>query len=161
MSMIQKYLVCFGAGFMVLLMVCAVPAKPGGGGQAEIVAFNAKYSEATRRMDNAATMALFTEDAVDLLPGMEPMSGKVTITKWLDQTMEGLKGIQMVSNEDEFHDIEVSGNWASEWANTHQVVNLADGKRVEIYGKMLLVLQKGGDGQWKIKEEMWNNIEKH
>jgi len=159
--MIQRYFVFFSSGAAALFLLLTVPVRSEPDSQAEIAAFNAKYTDATRRMDNAATMALFADDAVDLLPGMEPMSGKVMITKWLDQTMEGLKGIQMVSNEDEFHDIEVSGNWASEWANTHQVVNLADGKRVEIYGKMLLVLQKGGDGQWKIKEEMWNNIEKH
>jgi len=159
--MIQRYFVFFSSGAAALFLLLTVPVRSERDSQAEIAAFNAKYTDATRRMDNAATMALFADDAVDLLPGMEPMSGKVMITKWLDQTMEGLKGIQMVSNEDEFHDIEVSGNWASEWANTHQVVNLADGKRVEIYGKMLLVLQKGGDGQWKIKEEMWNNIEKH
>ena len=159
MSMIWKCLAGLGCGITLAGTLGSLQAS-GKDGPAEIAAFNAKYTDATRRMDNAATMSMFADDAVDLLPGMEPMTGKATITKWLDQTMEGLKGIQMVSNEDEFHDIRVAGNWASEWATTHQVVILADGKRLEIYGKMILILGRGADGAWKIKEEMWNNVEK-
>lgn len=160
MSLTRRWLVGLSAAAVGIVRIHTLCAQ-GTGEPAEIRTFNAKYTDATRRMDNAGTMALFADDAVDLLPGMEPMTGKATITKWLDQTMEGLQGIQMVSNEDEFHDIQVSGDWASEWATTHQVVTLASGKRVEIYGKMLLVLGKDEAGAWKIKEEMWNNIERH
>jgi len=57
----------------------------------------------------------------------------------------------------EFHDIQVSGDWASEWATEHQVVQPPDGKPVsEGYGKMALVLRREAGGEWKVKQEMWN-----
>jgi ketosteroid isomerase-like protein len=57
----------------------------------------------------------------------------------------------------EFHDIRVCGEWASEWATEHQVVQTPDGKPViESYGKMALVLHRGANGEWKVQQEMWN-----
>jgi len=63
----------------------------------------------------------------------------------------------VTKQEDEYHDIHVSGDWASEWGLTYQVLQPADGKpQIENHGKILLVLHKEKDGHWKIKQEMWN-----
>jgi ketosteroid isomerase-like protein len=72
----------------------------------------------------------------------------------------GLKGYQVTKQENEFHGIQVSGDWASEWGTTVQVVRPPDGKpAIEIHGKILLVLHKGKDGAWRIMNEMWNTAE--
>jgi len=53
--------------------------------------------------------------------------------------------------------IDVSGDLASEWCAEHQVVLMPDGKPpFNGRGKMLLVLRKGRDGNWRIEREMWN-----
>jgi uncharacterized protein (TIGR02246 family) len=120
--------------------------------------FNRKFREATLRMDNAATMALWAEDGVTLLPGMAPVEGKKTIAKWLDGVVAGLAGYRVTAQDNEFHDIRVCGDWASEWGTTHQVVQPPDGKpAIETWGKILLVLHRDKDGAWKISEEMWNS----
>jgi uncharacterized protein (TIGR02246 family) len=123
----------------------------------EIASFNQKFRDATLQMDNAATMALWAEDGVTLLPGLAPIEGKKTIARWLDGVVAGLAGYRVTTQENDFHDIQISGDWASEWGATHQIVQPPDRKPViETWGKILLVLHRDADGAWKIREEMWN-----
>jgi uncharacterized protein (TIGR02246 family) len=111
-------------------------------------------------MDNAGLMSLWDDDGTTLLPGMAPISSKKTISKWLDDVISKMPGYKVTKQENDFHDIQVSGDWASEWGTTHQVVQPPDGKPViEIHGKILLVLHKGKDGAWRIRNEMWNAAE--
>jgi len=66
-------------------------------------------------------------------------------------------GRGVTKEEMEFHDIQVCGDWASEWATEHQVAQAPEGKpNFEGYGKMALVLHREAGGEWKIKQEMWN-----
>jgi ketosteroid isomerase-like protein len=68
-----------------------------------------------------------------------------------------LKGWRMEKMELDFQGIEVSEDWASEWALEHQVVRPLDDRPVfDGRGKMLLVLHREADGNWKVKREMWN-----
>ncbi len=132
-------------------------AASGGAEKKEIEAFNKEFLEVTLRMDNAGVMVHWADDGVTLLPGMAPIMGKKTIAKWLEDVVARMPGYRITKQENEFHDIQVSGDWASEWGTTNQVVQPPDGKPpIETHGKILLVLHKEKDGVWKIKQEMWN-----
>jgi len=123
----------------------------------EVEAFNERFAAVTRQMDNAGAMALWAEDGVSLLPEMAPMQGRARIAKFLDEVTSLMKGWRVISHESACHDIDVSGDRASEWCETHQVVQPSGGlPRIDIHGKMLLVLRKGGDGAWRLQSEMWN-----
>jgi hypothetical protein len=68
-----------------------------------------------------------------------------------------LKGWRMEKMERNFQGIEVSEDWASEWALEQQVVRPPDDRHVfDWRGKMLLVLHREADGNWQVKREMWN-----
>lgn len=83
--------------------------------------------------------------------------GKKAITRFLDGVMASIPGGRMEKFEMECHDIAVSGDWASEWCTEHQIVHFpGDKPPFEGWGKMLLVLHRGTDGKWRIREEMWN-----
>jgi ketosteroid isomerase-like protein len=57
----------------------------------------------------------------------------------------------------DFQGIEVSGDWASEWALPHEVVRPPDNRPAfDGHGRMLLVLHREAYGNWKVKREMWN-----
>jgi ketosteroid isomerase-like protein len=131
---------------LVLLLVGAIrmtASLPGAADVKEIEAFNERFEEVTLRMDNAGVMALWADDGVTSLPSMAPIEGKKTIAKWLDDVVAKLPGCKVTKQENEFHDIRVSGDWASEWGTTHQVVQPPEGKPpIEGYGKILLVLHK-------------------
>jgi uncharacterized protein (TIGR02246 family) len=123
----------------------------------EIEAFNKKYIEAHLKMDNQAIMATWAEDGVGLLPAEAPMIGKPAIAKFLNEVTSQMPGYQMQKVEMDFQGIEVSGDWASEWAYEHQVVQPPDGKPfIDSYGKLLLVLHRETDGNWRVTREMWN-----
>jgi ketosteroid isomerase-like protein len=126
-------------------------------GRADIESFNRALSDATRRMDNAATMALWSEDGVSLLPSTKPIEGKAAIGAFLSATTAGFPGAHMEQFELRCQDVEVSGDWASEWCTEHQVVRFADARPpFDGWGKLLLVLHRSSDGQWRIRTEMWN-----
>ncbi len=124
---------------------------------AEIAAFNRALDEATRKMDNAAVLALWEDDGVSLLPGQAPLVGKKAIAKFLDEITAKFPGGKMQTFEMQCYDVRVDGRMASEWCTEHQVVHFADGKPpFDGRGKMLLVLHKGDDGAWRLQKEMWN-----
>jgi ketosteroid isomerase-like protein len=147
----------------VLLLLALVTATTARAQQAsatshpEIDAFNRSFANATPTMDNAAILALWDDQGVSLLPSTKPIAGKPAITKFLTDVMASLQGAHMTKFESACHDIQVSGDWASEWCTEHQIVALPNDKPpFNGYGKMLLVLHRGRGGAWRIREEMWN-----
>lgn len=128
-----------------------------GSGRAEIEAFNQKFIAAHLKMDNVAVLAMWDEDGVSLLPGMAPLEGKKVIGKFFDDAVKPLTGYHMVKMEIDFRKIQVMGEWAYEWGLEQQVLQPPDGKPViEGRGNILLILHKNAQGEWAIKQEMWN-----
>ncbi len=124
---------------------------------ASIDRFNQALESATRRMDNAATLALWDDDGVSLLPATPPISGKAALGRFLEEVTAKYPGAHMESFEMQCHTIEVSADDASEWCTEHQVVRFSDGKPpFDGRGTMLLVLHRKAGGDWRIKAEMWN-----
>jgi ketosteroid isomerase-like protein len=124
--------------------------------RAGIERFNKALDDATRRMDNAATLALWEDDGISLLPQAAPIVGKKALAKFLDDVMGGIAGAKMEKFELECFDVEITGTTATEWCNEHQIVQLAGDKKFDGRGRMLLVLHRGTDGLWRMKREMWN-----
>jgi uncharacterized protein (TIGR02246 family) len=123
----------------------------------EIEAFNKHYLELHQKMDTAGVLALWAEDGVDLLPDEAPMIGKKAIVAWVEGVLKAIPGYKVTKEELEFHDIQVAGDWASEWATEHQVVQAPDARpAIESCGKMALLLHRETNGEWKVKQEMWN-----
>lgn len=122
----------------------------------EIAAFNHALADATRRMDNATTVALWADDGISLLPSTPPITGKAAIAAFIDGVTKSLPGAHMLSFTLDCHDVEVAGAWASEWCTEHQVVAIPDRPNFDGWGNMLFVLHRDGDGRWRIAREMWN-----
>lgn len=139
-----------------LLLLAALAANTGHAADAGIEAFNKALSDATLHMDNAATMALWDEEGASLLPSTEPIVGKKAISEFMDKVTSQLPGAHMKSFEMQCSGIEQSGDWASEWCDEHQIVELGKGKPdFDGRGRMLLVLHRGADGKWRLRREMW------
>jgi uncharacterized protein (TIGR02246 family) len=154
-----------GACLVVVVAGAAVGARGvgagGGSSKDEIDAFNKRYVELHLNMDTAGIFATWAEDGVSLMPGEAPLIGKKAIVAWVENILSQMQGYKVVKEEIDFHDIQISGDWASEWANEHQVVQPPDGKPViDSRGKMALVLHREANGEWKVKQEMWNQAPK-
>ena len=142
------------------LFLCLAPAMTlAADDRAGIEAFNRAFAEATRKMDNGAVIALWEEDGTSLLPSTPPIRGKKAIAAFIEKVVADLPGAKMEKFESECFDIQVSGAWASEWCTEHQIVTFPGGKPpFDGYGKLALVLHRGADGKWRIKQEMWNQV---
>jgi ketosteroid isomerase-like protein len=133
------------------------PAAPRGDAATEVEAFNRAMREGTMRMDTAALIALWEDDGVSLLPGEKPIVGKKAVGAFIEEAIRSMPGAKVQSFEMECSGLEVSGDWASEVCEEHQVVDLGPGKPpFDGRGKLLFVLHRGKDGAWRIRREMWN-----
>jgi uncharacterized protein (TIGR02246 family) len=149
----------------VALLACAMASAGLGAGAVsakdEIDGFNKSYVELHLKMDTAGIFAIWAEDGVSLMPGEAPLIGKKAIVAWVENILSRMPGYKVVKEEIDFHDIQIWGDWASEWAMEHQVVQPPDGKPViDSRGKMALVLHREAGGVWKVKQEMWNQAPK-
>jgi ketosteroid isomerase-like protein len=143
----------------IVLAACAsAPARPTTPDRRpEIDAFNRTFADATRRMDDAAELALWEDDGVSLLPSTKPIVGKRAIAAFVAQVTAAHPGAHMVSFELRCDGIELAGDVATEYCHEHQIVDLGDGKApFDGRGNMLLVLHRGADGAWRLRREMWN-----
>ena len=126
-----------------------------------ILRFNQKLADATRHMDNAATLALWADDGVSLLPDASPLLGKPAIAAFMDRVTASLKGATMAKFAMQCSGIEVSGDLASEWCAEHQIVTLPGNQPpFDGHGQMLLVLRRDTQGDWRLLREMWNQAPK-
>jgi len=122
----------------------------------EIAAFNEKFINAHLRMDNPAIIGMWADDGVSLLPNMPPLVGKQAIAKFINDITAQMPGYKIVREKIDFRDIQVSGDWASEWGLETQALQPPKMDAMEGYGKIMFVLHKDSSGQWKIQQEMWN-----
>jgi len=123
-----------------------------------VQALNQKEEEACSRMDNWESGELWADDGVDLIEGLKPMVGKAAILKWYDSLTTLMRGAKMEYCTVDWRKIKIQGEWAWEWAITRQKIDLpAPQKPIESNGKMLLILKRQADGEWKIELESWNS----
>src|SRR5580704_3251575 len=127
----------------------------------EVDRFNKRYVELHLKMDTEGIFGTWAEDGVSLMPGEAPLIGKKAIVTWVEKILSQMPGYKVVKEEIDFHDIQISGDWASEWATEHQVVEPPDGKpAIDSLFNMALVLHRETNAEWKVKQEMWNQAPK-
>lgn len=125
-------------------------------GAAGLDAFNRAVIDATKRMDTSASVALWEENGVSILPGSAPLVGKPAIGAFLEKVTAQFPGASMESFTLDCATVAVDGDLASERCVEHQVVKFPGGKPpFDGWGNILYVLHRTG-GQWRIRAEMWN-----
>jgi uncharacterized protein (TIGR02246 family) len=146
----------------VAIVACASPAiaaPPADTGleRQKIEKLNQELDDAILHMDNARVLALWADDGVTLLPGLAPVEGKKNIADFMEKVVASMPGFHVSEQHTDYRDLQISGDWASQWGLTHQVAVPPDGKpAIDVRGKILLVLHRESDGTWKIEREMWN-----
>jgi ketosteroid isomerase-like protein len=122
-----------------------------------IARLNDSLVAATRAMDNEATLRLWEDDGISLLPGMAPIMGRKSIGAFMYRVTGTLPGAHVERFDFACHNITVSGDWASEWCTEHQIIHFANGTpSFDGWGKLLFILHRSAGGSWRIRTEMWN-----
>jgi uncharacterized protein (TIGR02246 family) len=133
-------------------------AATASGSRKEIDEFNRRFVDACRSMDHKASVDMWADDGVDLLPGMEPMIGKDAISAWLAGLEAQMKGAKVTQCDVDWQQIQVAGTVAYEWGINTQTVSVPDHPEpFKNKGKITLILRKQLDGSWKQALESWNS----
>src|SRR5690348_16871085 len=99
------------AGILALAFAMPVRTPPAEqNARKSLDAFNQEFVAACVRMDHKADAAFWTEDGVDLLPGLPPMVGKAKISAWLDSLTPQLAGAKMQYCTVDWQDIQIHGD---------------------------------------------------
>lgn len=142
-------------------IACALVAQParaqrlGTRDSAGVAAFNLAFEQATRTMNTTATLALWAEDGVSLMPQVAPIKGKPAIKSFIDGVMKDIGDATMQSFTMRCFDILGTPPIATEWCVEHQVVLMPDKKTFDSWGRLALVLRKDADGRWRLGQETW------
>ena len=140
------------AAVALTILACGLAAA---GEDPGIVAFNRAVIDATKNMDNAATLALWEDGGVSILPSTPPIVGKPAIAAFLKDVTSRFPGAKMESFTLDCVRVALDGDFAAERCVEHQVVNIPGGKPFDGRGNILYVLHRSG-GRWRIRAEMWN-----
>ena len=110
---------------------------------------------ASKRQDKAALLDLWDEDGVALPPGGEPIVGIKALTHWLIR--DDGPSHEVTVYEHDFHERTILGDWAFELGMFRSVARLTDsGETIETSGKLLRILKRQPDGEWKVARSIWN-----
>ena len=106
--------------------------------------------------DIEALLGLRTEDAVEILPGDQPLIGKDAIRAAWNQEAEFVEQYKNLSIEE----IELVGDWAfTRISFTQSSKPVIGGDPIVQNGQGLLIVQRQPDSSWKIHWEMANYSE--
>ena len=137
-------------------------AATASGGQTAVAADKAAIDK-TRNQYMAAwtagsadrVAALYTEDAIVLYPNQGAVVGRAAILAYFKGFYDQFAQESFVLDSDE---IRIAGNWAFDRGTYRLAMSpRAGGPRIEDHGKYLVILERQGDGSWKVARDMDNS----
>ncbi len=113
--------------------------------------------KASMANDVDTLLGLWTDDGVIIRPAGEPVIGKKAITQAMESYREQLKNITITQYIIDFKEVTIIGDHAYEWGDYHHKYFTKDnpGKELEQKGKLMRILRRQPDGQWKAARAIW------
>lgn len=104
---------------------------------------------AVRSQNHGVLSSLLTEDAVLMAPGSD-------FQRERPEFPGAGENMSLLEYDEEFEELEVSEKFAYEWGVVRCVYMLADGEKKQLRYKVLRILQRQADGEWKVHRAIWN-----
>lgn len=105
------------------------------------------WMKATKAGDAATVLSLMSDDAVFMVPGVEPF-GKAAFAT----ALEGLKGMT-IEGRSEIRELELVGDVAWLRSRIDMTATAADGRSTRRSGYTLTILRKEADGRWRLARD--------
>lgn len=136
---------------------CTAPAPPEPSAdevRATLLAEANAFSAAYMNGDYGAIEAAYTEDAVAIPGGGEPVTGPAAIRELFVLP----EGASVVHHRLMPREVVVSGDHAYDWG-TYEVQSARNGETGDMRrGTYTVVWRRGEDGRWRMKIDMWSII---
>lgn len=145
----------------VLLSACLTPAPIEKAEQSDLEAIERLHRQdarAARDKDFDTLLTLLSDDIVFMPPGENFLRGLEAVKEKQQRYRDQLAGIEILDYRFEFEEVVLAGDYAFEWGANIGRVRTADGNEVEQRTKLLRILKRQPDGQWKVHRAMWNGV---
>ncbi len=151
------------AAFFVLSMLAAMPcpgqtcrtATPGE--QVRIQELSDKDKSASITGDWRSLATLWTDDAVVLPPGRQPIIGIEGIRAWLQQDHVDVMKVEVTDYSVAVHETRVCGDEAFQWGTTRMAMKPKGAPSgAHAVGNIERVLRRQADWAWKVERAIWN-----
>lgn len=112
---------------------------------------------ATLSRDPRALADLWTDDGVLLEPGGQAKIGKQFISSEVEKAIAQQPRMKILSYVPEIKEIKITDGWAYEWGYfSSRYKESPEAEEKSFRGKMVRILRKQSDGNWKFARVMWN-----
>ena len=102
--------------------------------------------------DAAGVAAHYTDDAAVLPPDAGRIDGREGIQGvWQGLIDADVRDVALTTQE-----VDVFGDVANEVGTISATAPSEDGGRVQLAGKYVAVWKRGGDGNWRLRRDIWN-----
>jgi len=102
--------------------------------------------------DAAGVAAHYTDDAALLPPDAARIDGREGIQGvWQGLIDADVRDVALTTQE-----VDVFGDVANEVGTISATAPSEDGGRVQLAGKYVAVWKRGGDGNWRLRRDIWN-----
>lgn len=123
----------------------------------KIKALHQQDMKAAREGDYKTLRSLLTKDAVMMPPNTDWIQGEVELEKNYEQMEEAMKGVEILDYQLDFEEVEVLGEYAFEWGRIIGTSKNEDGEISESFYKVMRILKKNDNGEWKVHRAIWNS----
>lgn len=125
--------------------------------RAAIEQLHRKDAVAAKAGDVSTLATLWTDDAVALPPGEQPVIGIAAIRDWLQRTRLDTTKFEITEYVLDFQELRISGDQAFEWARTSMSMRPKGAPAgVHAAGNLMRILKRQPDGEWKVARAIWN-----
>lgn len=112
---------------------------------------------ASRSGDFETLRTLMSDEAVMMPPGGNFVRGRAEIDAGMGRMSEAMRTVEVLEYVLDFEEVKVLGDYAFEWGVIRGRMRSLDGGDAEesIY-KVMRILQKQANGEWKVHRSIWN-----
>jgi uncharacterized protein (TIGR02246 family) len=112
---------------------------------------------ASKAGDYETLRSLWTDDAVIMPPGGNFVRGRAALDASLSRMKEAMSQIEVLEYVEEFEEVMILGDYAFEWGIIRGAERSKEGGEVAHSSyKVMRILQKQPNGEWKIHRSIWN-----
>ncbi len=104
-------------------------------------------------------LALCTDDIVLLPPDHAPIKGKEALRTYYEQAEKTLGNTSILGYEENWDEVQISGDWAYQWGTIVQRLQAATGnKETTVSVHAMRILKREPDGLWLVARAIWNKL---
>jgi uncharacterized protein (TIGR02246 family) len=126
---------------------------------AAIAELHARDMAASKAQDFATLRTLMSDDAVAMPPGSPFIRGRAALDAGVDGTQLAMQTSEVLEYVLDFEEVVVLGEYAFEWGTIRGAMRAAGSDAIERSAyKVMRILQRQPDGQWKVHRTIWNDL---